>query len=64
MNKDSIGKAYIGDGVYIMFDGWSFVLTAENGITATDTICLDLNAIEDLNRYVGNVVKNRIEAEE
>jgi hypothetical protein len=64
MNSDSIGKAYLGDGVYINFDGYSYVLTAENGIEATDTIYLEPIAIDNLNRYVRNVVKKRTEVEE
>ncbi len=33
-------KAHLGDGAYVDFDGFGLVLTAENGITATDTIYL------------------------
>jgi hypothetical protein len=55
MNKVSIGKAYLGDGVYINFNGWAYVLTAENGISATDTIYLEPDVIENLNRYVKRI---------
>lgn len=31
-------KRYVGDGVYIDHDGYSFVLTTEDGVKATNTI--------------------------
>ncbi len=34
-------KTYLGDGVYIGFDGFSVVLTTENGIETTNTIYLE-----------------------
>jgi hypothetical protein len=36
-----MNKEYIGDGVYIEFDGYQLVLTAEDGIRATNTIYLE-----------------------
>ena len=36
-----MNKTYLGDGVYVEFDGFSLTLTAENGIEATDTIVLE-----------------------
>lgn len=34
-------KVYLGDGVYATFNEQGIVLTAENGIRATDTIVLE-----------------------
>lgn len=34
-------KTYIGDGVYLDFDDYQFVMTTENGIEATNTIYLE-----------------------
>jgi hypothetical protein len=34
-------KQYIGDAVYADFDGYSIVLTTENGIRATNTVVLE-----------------------
>jgi hypothetical protein len=45
-------KKYLGDGVYADFDGYQIKLTAENGISATDTIYLEPAVLEALNRYV------------
>jgi hypothetical protein len=44
-------KQYLGDGVYADFDGWNIVLTAENGISATDRIVLEPQVLEELFRY-------------
>lgn len=45
-------KEYLGDGVYVQFDGYNFVLTAENGIMATDTICLEPDVWKKLSAHV------------
>ncbi len=47
-------KTYLGDGVYVDFDEdrAAIVLTAENGISATDTIYLEGNVFEALLLYV------------
>lgn len=34
-------KEYIGDGVYVDYDGFSIVLTTENGVEVTNTIVLE-----------------------
>lgn len=34
-------RCYLGDGVYAAWDGQNLILTAENGICATDTIYID-----------------------
>ncbi len=45
-------KEYLGDGAYVTFDGYHIVLTAENGIRATDTVALEP---EVLNRFIDYV---------
>lgn len=45
-------KAYLGDGVYVRVDERGLVLTAENGIEATDTIVLESSTWHSLLRYV------------
>jgi len=45
-------KEYLGDGAYVAHDGYSFVLTTENGIEATNTIYLEPEHIEMLMDYV------------
>lgn len=34
-------KRYIGDGVYAEFDGYSIVLTTENGVSVSNRIVLE-----------------------
>lgn len=38
---DAPWKRYVGDGVYADFDGFSIVLTTEDGIRATNRIVLE-----------------------
>ena len=43
-------KTFLGDGVYVDFDGYHVILTTENGIRATNIIYLDphvLSAFRD-----------------
>lgn len=56
-------KRYLGDGAYVDFDGYSLVLTAENGISATDTIVLEPKVYEALTRYVAEL-KAELDARE
>lgn len=44
-------KEYLGDGVYCEFDGWNIKLTAEDGISVTDTVYLDPHTYGALVRY-------------
>lgn len=34
-------KAYLGDGVYVEWDGFSFILTTEDGARVTNRIVLE-----------------------
>lgn len=34
-------KVYLGDGLYLQFDGYHLVLSAENGVVATNTVYLE-----------------------
>lgn len=45
-------KEYIGDGAYVDFDGYSLVLTAEDGINVTNEVYLDPIVYATLVRYV------------
>lgn len=44
-------KEYLGDGVYVDFDGYQLVLTAENGISATNTIYMEPGVYLALTEY-------------
>lgn len=47
-------KTYIGDSVYLEFDGWSIILTTENGLPndPSNKIILEPEVYNDLVRYV------------
>jgi hypothetical protein len=45
-------KRYLGDGVYVAFDGYAIVLTAENGICVTDRVVLEPRVYNALVEYV------------
>lgn len=45
-------KQYLGDGLYADYDGYHIVLTAENGISASDTVYLDPQVYTALMAYV------------
>ena len=50
-------KEYLGDGAYVNFDGYLVVLTAENGIVATDTVGLEPEVLERFLHYVERLKK-------
>lgn len=47
---DTMKKAYLGDSVYVEFDGFYIVLTTENGLPGdpSNRICLEPEAIASL----------------
>lgn len=44
-------KDYLGDGLYAQFDGHHIVLTAENGLRATDTVYLEPACVRAIARF-------------
>lgn len=50
-------KQYIGDGVYVQFDGYSIWLTTEDGINVQNRICIEPYVWEALERYVKELKK-------
>jgi hypothetical protein len=44
-------RDYIGDGVYVAFDGFSIWLYANDPDNPTDQICLEPSVLEALNRF-------------
>lgn len=52
-------KRYIGDGVYAEFDGYSIVLTTENGISVTNRIVLEPEVYEALTTYAADLRAER-----
>jgi hypothetical protein len=45
-------KDYLGDGVYVDFDGYQIWLKANDYNNPTDQIALEPNVIESLMRYI------------
>lgn len=53
--RKKASKAYLGDGCSVSFDGFALWLTAEHGIHATDTICLEPEVYKALTDYVARL---------
>ena len=53
---DGSCKTYLGDGVYVHFDGAYFVLTTENGVEVTNKIVLEPWVFSKLKNWVNNLV--------
>lgn len=52
-------KVYLGDSVYVAFDGFGLVLTTENGFGPSNTIVLEPEVYEALTQYVARLVAAR-----
>ena len=52
-------REYLGDGVYVDFDGFALVLTTENGIRITNTIVLEPDVYDALLAYVKQLRKRK-----
>jgi len=49
-------RRYIGDGVYADFDGYSIILTVENGVQIAETIYLEPDVYNALTQYVEHLM--------
>jgi len=45
-------KIYIGDGVYLEFSGYDFMMTTSNGRDVTNEIFFDLDMFKKINEFV------------
>ena len=61
--KRNSKKRYIGDGVYLDHDGFAFVLTTENGMSAQNTIYLEPDIWENLKCQAETILVELEEAE-
>ena len=50
--RSTIGKVYLGDGVYVEVWQGDLVLTTENGIETTNRIVLEAEVLDALLLYV------------
>jgi hypothetical protein len=47
-----IDDSYLGDGLYVSFDGWQIELYASNGIEKTNSVLLDSDTLAAFLKYV------------
>lgn len=52
MNQSTISKAYLGDSVYVRFDGEYLIITTENGTVPSNEIYLDEDVVNNLVEYL------------
>lgn len=45
-------KGYLGDGAYVDFDGYSIVLTTEDGISTTNAVVLDPGPLKQFEEWL------------
>lgn len=50
-------KTYLGDGVYVNFDGYQVWLTTNDGYVDTNRIALEPEVMVALELYVENLIK-------
>jgi hypothetical protein len=48
-------KDYLGDSVYADYDGFAIILTTENGAEPSNTIVLEPEVLQALNRYAERI---------
>ena len=58
--KVSMEKVYLGDSVYVDYDGELFVLTTENGQDVTNEIWLEDKVVASFFRYTKQIYKVKI----
>lgn len=58
---DATARDYLGDGVYVAFDGYGIWLTAEDGISATDAIYFEPVVYKALQRFMERL-KERLDS--
>ena len=54
-------KVYLGDAVYVTFDGYHVVLTTEDGIRTTNSIYLEPEVLANFTEWLA-VMKERASA--
>ena len=52
---------YLGDGLYVDFDGYQIKLYAHDGLRATNVVYLEPRVLEQFFRYVEELKGKRIE---
>lgn len=50
---------FLGDGLYVSFDGWQYRVYATNGICTTNEVFLEPSVLRAFENYVTRVRGNR-----
>ena len=58
MNTHFPTKRYLGDAVYVDYDGYHIVLTTEDGISETNRICLEQEVYANLISFVSDLMQS------
>ena len=58
MNNNPI--EYIGDGVYVEYDGYGYWLLANDHIHPTDRVYLEPDVLKALNNFIDRIKKERL----
>lgn len=51
MNDETEPTEYLGDGAYVRFTGYSFILFTSDGITEMNHVHLEKNELDALDRF-------------
>lgn len=62
MANELAGSEYIGDGVYVSFDGFQVWLRTSNGMEITNMIALPPEQIRNLNKYIKSLEETKDES--
>ena len=54
-------KEYLGDGVYVEFDGFMVILTTENGAGPSNVIYLEPEVVQALTAFVARLQQEQKE---
>jgi hypothetical protein len=57
-------KEYLGDAVYVDYDGFYLILTTEDGIQATNTIMLEPEVVSALVKYQARLTADLLKRKE
>ena len=59
MTNNITRESYLGDGVYIRWDGMCFIIYTSNGIETTNEIVLEIDTWLALTRFVKSLEEQR-----
>jgi hypothetical protein len=51
MGDEKLPEEYLGDGAYVRFTGYSFIIYTSDGISETNRVHLEKNELDALDRF-------------